>query len=178
MARLEERLRIVISASLIGVTTSAIAAPQFPLPFSHRILAAHNAARAQAGVGPLAWDPALGRSAAAYARHMAFYNRFQHSDRRARRGVGENLWMGRRGSYMPEQMVGQWASERRWFAPGYFPNVGPRGWYAVSHYTQIIWPTTTRIGCAIASNTRFDYLVCHYSPAGNIDGRRVGFVER
>jgi hypothetical protein len=37
----------------------------------------------------------------------------------------------------------------------------------------MIWPTTTRVGCALATNASTDYLVCRYSPAGNIDGRPV-----
>ena len=71
-------------------------------------------------------------------------------------------------------MVGRWESEKRNFVPGIFPNVSRTGnWYDVSHYTQVIWPTTTRVGCALASNRTTDYLVCHYAPAGNIDGVRV-----
>ena len=171
------RFGVFLFAALLAAATGA-SAQSFAAQFPARILAAHNLTRAQAGLPPLAWDPVLGSSAAAYARQMAFTNRFQHSDRRARRGVGENLWMGTRGAYHPEQMVGQWASERRWFAPGYFPNVSRRGWAAVAHYTQIIWPTTTRVGCALASNARADFLVCHYAPAGNIDGRPVGYVPR
>jgi hypothetical protein len=37
----------------------------------------------------------------------------------------------------------------------------------------MIWPATERVGCAIASSARADYLVCRYATAGNIDGRRV-----
>jgi hypothetical protein len=37
----------------------------------------------------------------------------------------------------------------------------------------MVWPTTTRIGCAVASNAANDFLVCRYASAGNIDGRRV-----
>lgn len=153
----------------------ALAAPSFASQFPARIVAAHNAARAQAGVAPLAWDPALGNSAAAYARQMALTNSFQHSDRRARRGVGENLWMGTRGAFSVETMVSNWASERRMFRPGVFPAVSRTGrWTDVAHYTQIVWAATTRVGCALATNARTDYLVCHYSPAGNVDGRPVG----
>ena len=165
----------LVAVGSLALPPQAAAQRSFAAQFPARILAAHNAARAQAGVFPLAWDPALGQSAAAYAQQMALTNRFEHSNRRARRGVGENLWMGSRGAYHPEHMVAQWASERRWFAPGIFPNVSRRGdWSVVAHYTQIIWPSTTRVGCAIATNARADYLVCHYAPAGNIDGRPVG----
>ncbi|WP_244954823.1 CAP domain-containing protein [Sphingomonas lutea] len=161
---------VAASTSALPATARTFSAAPSPA----RFLAAHNAVRAQAGVRPLAWDPALAHSASLWARQLAYTNRFEHSHRRARRGVGENLWMGSRGVYPPEQMVGQWASERRWFRPGVFPAVGKRGWAAVSHYTQMVWPTTTRIGCALISNARSDFLVCHYSPAGNIDGRWVG----
>ena len=172
--------KIAFAASIVAAapTTAAAAASHgFASQFPARVLAAHNAARAQAGVAPLAWDPALGRSAAAYAQQMAFTNRFEHSNRQARRGIGENLWMGTRGAFSVERMVGDWASERRMFRAGLFPAVTRTGnWMDVGHYTQIIWPTTTRVGCALASNGRADYLVCHYSPAGNIDGRPVGWA--
>ena len=105
---------------------------------------------------------------------MALSGVFQHSDRRARRGIGENIWSGPHGRHSPEAMVGLWAGERRNFVPGIFPNVSRTGnWYDVSHYTQVIWPATQRIGCALATNGRSDYLVCRYATAGNIDGRRV-----
>ena len=165
----------LIAASLPAAAPANAARASFAAQFPARVLAAHNAVRAQAGVAPLAWDNALGSSAAAYARQLAFTNRFQHSDRRARRGTGENLWMGTRGAFSVERMVSDWASERRMFSAGVFPAVTRTGnWADVGHYTQIIWPTTTRVGCALASNGRADYLVCHYSPAGNIDGRPVG----
>jgi hypothetical protein len=163
-----------------GATTAAGAASaSFAQQFPSRILAAHNAVRVRAGVTPLVWDPALGNSAAAYAQTLAFTNTFQHSDRKARRGVGENLWMGSRGAFSVERMVSDWASEQRLFRAGMFPAVSRSGnWADVGHYTQIVWPSTTRVGCAIATNARADYLVCHYSPAGNMDGRPVGFGAR
>jgi hypothetical protein len=83
--------------------------------------------------------------------------------------------MGTRGAFSVETMVNQWASERRMFRPGIFPSVSSTGnWEQVGHYTQIVWPTTTRVGCALASTARTDYLVCRYSPAGNVNGRSVG----
>ena len=40
----------------------------------------------------------------------------------------------------------------------------------VGHYTQIVWPTSRRVGCATASNRSKDVLVCRYLPAGNVVG--------
>jgi len=175
-------LRTAVVVSLLAAaaaSSSAAAQPSFAASFPSRILAAHNAERARAGVGPLVWDDALGTAAAAYVTQMAMTGRFAHSDRSLRRGTGENLWMGTHNAFSIETMVGGWASEKRFFTPGIFPNNSRTGnWEDVGHYTQMIWPTTTRIGCAIASTGRIDYLVCRYAGAGNIDGRPVGYAAR
>jgi hypothetical protein len=160
-------------------STPAAAQASFAAQFPARILAAHNAVRASAGVAPLTWDNGLGTAAATYAAQMAMSGRFQHSDRSQRRGTGENLWMGTHGAFSVEAMVGSWASEKRMFSAGMFPNVSRTGdWEDVGHYSQMIWPTTTRVGCALASTPRIDYLVCRYANAGNIDGRPVGYALR
>ena len=178
-------MRFFTALSLLAAAAVSTAAGAQPVPasfaaqFPGRVLAAHNAERARAGVSPLVWDNALGTAAAGYARQMAMSGRFQHSDRSQRRGTGENLWMGTHGAFSVEAMVGGWASEKGWFRPGIFPNVSStRNWEDVGHYTQMIWPTTTRIGCALASTPRTDYLVCRYAGAGNIDGRPVGYASR
>jgi Cysteine-rich secretory protein family len=173
------RFTIGLAAAAAALSTPAVGQTSFAAQFPTRILAAHNGERARAGVAPLVWDNALGTAAAAYAQQMAMTGRFEHSDRSQRRGTGENLWMGTHGAFSIEAMVGGWASEKRFFAPGTFPNVSRSGdWEDVGHYTQMIWPTTTRIGCALASTPRIDYLVCRYATAGNIDGRPVGYAAR
>jgi hypothetical protein len=165
---------LVLLLSCLGAGAPVAAAPLVASEFPARILAAHNAERTRAGMPPLVWDPQLGNAAAVYAQQMAFTGRFQHSDRSLRRGTGENLWMGTHGAFSFEVMVGGWGSEKRFFVPGIFPNNSSTGnWEDVGHYTQMIWPTTQRVGCALASTARVDYLVCRYATAGNIDGRRV-----
>ena len=68
-------------------------------------------------------------------------------------------------------MVQVMVDESRLFRPGFFPNNSVNGnWNAVAHYTQIVWPTTTEIGCALASSPTTDYFVCRYAPTGNKDG--------
>ena len=165
-------MRFFASLILAGLllSTSVVAQPTL----SARLLAAHNAERARLRLPPVQWDPVLARSAASYGPTLARYGRLQHSPKISRPGQAESLWMGTRGMFRPEQMVGNWLSERSDFRPGTFPNVSRSGnWYRVAHYTQIIWPTTTHVGCAIQSSRSWDYLICRYSPTGNIDGRRV-----
>jgi hypothetical protein len=152
----------------------ANAPPQDLRDIPARILAAHNRERVSAGVPPLAWDPALAAAAAVYAPQLAQLPTLAHSPRATRRGQGENLWRGTGGAFGVDEILGSWAAERRLFRPGTFPNVSTSGeWSDVSHYTQMIWPTTTRVGCAFHRSGRWDYLVCRYAPAGNVAGQRV-----
>ena len=132
----------------------------------------HNRARRQYGVAPLAWDEALARDAAVYAGRLARTNRFEHDGQQGRTPrQGENLFMGTRAAYSYAEMIGLLVDERRYFRPGRFPNVSRSGSvWDVGHYTQIIWPTSQRVGCATASNRANDYLVCRYLPAGNLVG--------
>lgn len=145
-----------------------------PVNQAERLLAAHNRHRLAAGVPPLVWDTELARGAASYGPPLARGRTLVHSPRSGRPGISENLWMGTAGAYPPEAMVENWAAERAQFRPGIFPNVSTTGnWLDVSHYTQMIWRGTTKVGCAIHRSGGWDYLICRYSPAGNRDGKRV-----
>ena len=88
-----------------------------------------------------------------------------------RKKAGENLWRGQRGVFSYDIMIGVMVDEARLFRPGAFPDNSVTGdWHAVAHYTQIVWPTTTEVGCALASSATTDYFVCRYAPTGNKDG--------
>ena len=141
---------------------------------NHRILEAHNEARAEVGAPPLRWDPGLAVAAASYGPQLARIGRLVHSPRTGRENQRENLWMGQQGRFRPDEMVAAWTDEKRLFYPGSFPNVSRTGnWVDVAHYTQMIWKTTTHVGCAIYRDGGWDYLICRYSPPGNRDGRVV-----
>jgi hypothetical protein len=71
-------------------------------------------------------------------------------------------------------MMAGFLHEERAFRPGLFPMVSATGnWSDVAHFTQMIWPTTTVIGCGLASNAWSDFLVCRYAPPGNKDGTAI-----
>jgi hypothetical protein len=143
--------------------------------FEQRLLAAHNAERDRKQLPRLVWSDTLAQHAKSWAERLAREDRMQHSDAKSRPGEGENLWSGTAGYYTPEAMVGGFIAERRHFKAGVFPNVSTTGkWTDVGHYSQVIWPTTSQLGCALAHNKARDYLVCRYSPPGNHFGRPVG----
>ena len=86
---------------------------------------------------------------------------------------GENIWAGTKGYFGPEAMVDAWVREKKYFRPGVFPDNSTTGRSAdVGHYTQLVWRATTEVGCAEASSTREDILVCRYAEAGNYRGEK------
>ena len=179
-------IRASLTALALAIPAAAIAVPQHgvlpwidkrpkprdPMLLRNTMIAAHNEARRAYGVQPLSWDEGLARSAAVYAAKLARSGRFEH-DKQV--GVsprqGENLFVGTRSAYSYGDMIGLLIDERRFYKPGRFPDVSHSGSvWQVGHYTQIIWPTSQRVGCATASNRSSDYLVCRYLPAGNVVG--------
>ena len=140
--------------------------------FAERLLASHNRERASLGIAALRWNPALARSAQAWADHLAATGRFEHAPQpQDGEDEGENLWAGTRGYYGLEAMVDAWAREKRHFKRGLFPNNSVTGNLAdVGHYTQLVWRDTHEVGCARAASAVEDILVCRYARPGNYIG--------
>ena len=154
-----------LAAGLVAAPVAAKPAPGDS--FARAVLSAHNIARRDAGVPDLDWDAGLAADAQDWADRLAATGRFEHSQ--ARKGEGENLFMGSADAYSYAEMVRYWVAEGRNFTNGAFPAISTTGqWAAVGHYSQIVWRDTTRVGCAIATGGGRDYLVCRYSPPGNV----------
>jgi hypothetical protein len=165
------------------IATSAPAAtlpsPNWPAPadrgenlLRQTVLNAQNQARGRFGVPALAWSDDLAAQALSHAQFMASTGQYTHDQTPGRRKTaGENLWRGQRGLFSYDVMIGVMIAEAQHFRAGVFPNNSRTGqWNDVAHYTQIVWPTTTSVGCALAASATTDYFVCRYSPTGNKDG--------
>jgi hypothetical protein len=180
---------ILAAVAVLSVATSATAQPMnqgATGELADRLLAAHNRERALVGAAPLQWDAQLAEHAASYGPALASLRALVHSPREGRPGERENLAMAWHRTMSPEQLVNMWSSEKQLLQRGSsgpncpqqfgclsFPAASRTGrWEDVAHYTQMVWPTTTRVGCAIFS-VEWDYLICRYSPPGNIDGKPV-----
>ncbi|PSN19200.1 hypothetical protein C7271_08540 [filamentous cyanobacterium CCP5] len=143
-----------------------------------QILAAHNQARQAVGVPDLAWSGRLATSAQTWADRLLAENRFEHSppSLRANGWIGENLATRRSSApggslFTPRRAVQGWVDERADY--DYASNSCTPG-KMCGHYRQMVWSTTTEVGCGVArdGHDRREVWVCHYSPAGNIVGRR------
>ena len=168
----------ILAAFLLLASAPLVAGKPARDPAALRIamLAAHNDERAARGLGPLAWSEELVSEAAASATRLA-----SEADPIAAHGKsiggkprGENLWTGTRGAFSFTAMAGGWLEERAFYVDGVVPNISSSGnWADVGHYAQMIWKTTSQLGCAIASSATEDLLVCRYDPPGNVMGRNA-----
>lgn len=144
------------------------------------IVDAHNRARQNATpapsapLAPLSWSAEAAATASAWAEHCSF----AHNPELGKLGMGQNLYASVGLSPSAADVVEAWASEVSDY--DYATNTCKSG-KMCGHYTQIVWSTTTAVGCAIKSctdNSPFDVpgawelWVCDYSPPGNYRGKR------
>ena len=117
----------------------------------------HNQLRSRHCVPLLAWSERLATTAQQWANACDF----RHSGN----GLGENLAMGTSGAYPPDAQIQSWYDEvgQYDFASGGFSS-------GTGHFTQVIWRSTTEVGCGVATCGGEDMLVCNYSPPGNYQG--------
>ena len=138
--------------------------PRTALKLETAMLKGHNDARRAVNVAPLVWNDKLAKAATRYAAQMARSGDFEHSaDTPGVAPEGENLWMGTRNAFAYGNMIGAWVDERT----SYLDGTGD--FEATGHYTQVIWRGTTEMGCAVSQDPNYEYLVCRYFPAGNIE---------
>lgn len=130
------------------------------------ILNYHNKVRADVNVKPLKWSGKVAGYAQIWANRLAATGcRMQHS---SGSGYGENLFMGTLGYYGVVDAAKSWESEKRYYAGG---PLNSSNWQKTGHYTQMVWHSTTHLGCAkVACNNNL-IVVCNYNPAGNYMGQ-------
>jgi pathogenesis-related protein 1 len=145
------------------------------------ITLAHNEARADVvTANPLPameWDPSLAQTAAAWAAMCRDQDvpigLIDHNPNRSAGHpfyVGENIYASGGGTADPLEAVALWMSEK----PNYnYENNTCNG--TCGHYTQVVWRTSVKLGCAIGSCSGHQFpssIVCNYGPGGNVNGAR------
>ncbi|XP_022952868.1 pathogenesis-related protein 1-like [Cucurbita moschata] len=127
---------------------------------------AHNAARAQVGVGPVQWDERVASFARQYANQRINDCRLVHSGG----PYGENIAWGS-PDLSGTNAVRMWVDEKQFYNPSANTCAAGR---VCGHYTQVVWRNSVRIGCAKVrcTNNRGTFIICNYDPRGNIIGQR------
>lgn len=149
---------------------------------SKAIIDAHNKLRADAGLTErLSYSTDLAATAQAWADNLKRTNHCQMRHSKANGQYGENLYWGSALSWSDgrkelhklsaEQVVNSWGSEKADF--DYTSNqCAPQK--MCGHYMQIVWRSTTTVGCgmAVCEDTQEQVWVCQYLPTGNWIGKK------
>ncbi|HMV69542.1 MAG TPA: CAP domain-containing protein, partial [Myxococcota bacterium] len=138
------------------------------------VTAWHNELRALAGVPPLRWDAHLARTAQAWADGCSFTFDPNRSPDAGFSYVGEQWSWGspaRSWETNPLGLVAGWSDER--FNCDTTLPIGTVNPNPCGHYSQMVWDTTTAVGCGVRSCAALDrrWLVCNYGPGGNYMGQ-------
>jgi len=123
------------------------------------VLQRHNMYRCMHGVPPLSWSADLAQIAQKYADHQ--HGHMEHSQWAHEHGLGENLYW-RSPTMNPVKGVDSWYDEIKQTNDGKVSAFSS----GTGHYTQIVWRSTTEVGCG----QKDGLLVCNYKPAGNMAG--------
>lgn len=147
------RITAVIALTLLALIHQASAATE---ACQQEILETHNELRALHDAPELQWDNTL----AEYAQRHASQCEFKHTHG----PYGENLAAGYPTA---EAAITAWYDEQR-----YYSYTNPQFSMSTGHFTQLVWKSTVKVGCALVPcngqhGTPGNYLVCEYSPPGN-----------
>ncbi|XP_029975161.1 peptidase inhibitor R3HDML [Salarias fasciatus] len=133
----------------------------------------HNRVRSQvfppaANMEYMLWDEGLAKSASSWASRCVW----DHGPTQALKYMGQNLSISSGRYNSITDLIRSWSEERNHFS---YPNRCSGS--VCSHYTQMVWASTNRMGCAArkCSNMRVfgstwreaTLLVCNYSIKGN-----------
>ena len=171
-------LAMKLKAIPILFFTAILALPAYAEEInSAAIITTHNKWRAAVGVTKkLSYSTSLAVTAQAWADKLKKTNHCQMRHSKTDGKYGENLYWGSALSWSdgkkelqkvsPEQVVDSWASEKADY--DYANNQCMPG-KVCGHYTQIVWNTTTTVGCgmAVCEDTHEQVWVCQYQPTGN-----------
>uniref|UniRef100_A0A8C8SCD0 SCP domain-containing protein n=1 Tax=Pelusios castaneus TaxID=367368 RepID=A0A8C8SCD0_9SAUR len=142
-------------------------------------VAAHNRFRSQvnpaaSNMRHMSWDPDLAKTARAWAKTCQFkhniYLKIPGKAHPTFTPVGENIWTGSLQIFSVSAALESWYSEFKDYT--YRTN---RCTKVCGHYTQIVWATSYKVGCAVHfcptvtgfSGSNAAHFICNYGPAGN-----------
>jgi len=136
--------------------------------YKQQMIDLHNDLRQAKNLKPVFWSDEIAEYAQEWANYLAMSGKFEH---RLDSRYGENLYFSIGSSQSTaSDAFKSWAEEEEDY------DLGTNTCRNVcSHYTQLIWEETEKIGCAKARSGDKEFHVCNYDPAGNVNNRRPYF---
>ncbi|XP_026863253.2 cysteine-rich secretory protein LCCL domain-containing 2 isoform X1 [Electrophorus electricus] len=183
LKRLLSRYQVELEPNATAPGSSPRQRRAIPWADREEILALHNKLRGDvyptaSNMEYMVWDDELERSAT----HWAEECQWEHGPKDLLMSIGQNLAVHWGRYRSPAYHVQAWYDEVKDYTYPYPYECIP--WCPercsgpmCTHYTQLVWATTSRVGCAVHICPRMSvwgeiwensvYLVCNYSPKGN-----------
>ena len=161
---------ILVMTAFLTVLSSAVqlSHAQANTDLENSMLNIHNQERAAVGVPPLTWSNSLAADSQSWANHLTTLGLVcddQRCDATPHGAKNENIASGVADLNSPAELTQLWADEKSKY------NAGQRSGAGIGHYTAMVWQNTREVGCGFSSGGGMDFLVCRYSPPGNVPGQ-------
>ncbi|VFQ75257.1 unnamed protein product [Cuscuta campestris] len=137
---------------------------------AQEFLDAHNRARTEVGVGPLAWSQTLANATSLAVRVQRDKQNCSFADLSGSKYGGNQLWAGGM-AVTPRTAVEHWVGEKNFYS---YANNSCISDHKCGVYTQVVWKESVELGCAQATCAKGQttLTICFYNPPGNIVGER------
>jgi uncharacterized protein YkwD len=164
--------------------SSPPAASSISSDYAQGLLDAHNNHRANHSAPPLAWSNELADT----ARQIAQSCVYAHNMNTNGGGYGQNIGAGAPRDQAPKMITDNMYNDEIGYYPGYGSEPNMDDFHHWGHFSQIVWKGTEKVGCETVycpgglantgSNVSPWFMVCNYSPAGNMAGQYAANVQQ
>ncbi|XP_047323824.1 STS14 protein [Impatiens glandulifera] len=158
-------LSSVLLLTIIIITTEAA----LPAGFNsvQDFVDAHNEARTEVGVGPIAWNSSLAKSSSLLVRYQRDKMECNFANLGSSR-YGGNQLRSEGQVVSAREAVEAWVEEKQYY--NHANNSCAKG-RQCGTYTQVVWNKSVELGCAQTTCSQgVSLTICFYNPPGNVDG--------
>jgi len=145
--------------------------------FERECMNQHNLKRPLHSAGPLTWSEECAEHARKWVQHLVEIDTLAHDNES---GMGENCGYFQ-SSNVSSKSDSEWAINvsNMWYGEIEKYDFDKSGYQSqTGHFTQMIWKSTTKMGCAIAKKGTKVYIVANYYPPGNFMSRYAENVSK
>lgn len=160
-----------------AASSAPVAQPSAPAQdlsgYAAPILQQHNIHRANHSAPALVWDDNL----ASIANEIASSCVYAHNTAAGGGGYGQNIGAGTPADEVDKMITNAMYNDEIEDYPGYGGEPDMGAFEKWGHFSQIVWKSTTKVGCAtvdcanLANFGKGAFTVCNYSPPGNFGGQ-------